>query len=288
MVLRAYKSRPYRDIPFTGIFHLLHTEPYATITDKGICVFNAERITSPMTTNKAVTHYAEGIEVKAPVSAEFAEILTPEALSFVATLSRAFETRREELLQRRAVRQAELNAGKLPDFLPETEHIRNGTWTIAPIPADLQDRRVEITGPVERKMVINALNSGAKVFMADFEDSNTPTWENNLQGQINLRDAVTRTISFTSAEGKKYQLDERTGALFVRPRGWHLVEKGLLVDGDPISGSLFDLGLFFFHNAKKLVAQGSGPYFYLPKMESHLEARLWHDVFNYAQDELGL
>jgi len=229
-----------------------------------------------------------GVEIKGPVIGEHTEILTRDAIEFLAELARKFDDRRRELLEQRVARQQEIAKGRLPDFLPETKEIREGDWTVAPIPNDLQDRRVEITGPVERKMVINALNSGANVFMADFEDSNTPTWENNLQGQINLRDTVTRTISFTSAEGKKYQLAERTGALFVRPRGWHLVEKGLLVDGDPISGSLFDFGLFFFHNAKKLVAQGSGPYFYLPKMESHLEARLWNDVFNYAQDELGL
>jgi len=241
-----------------------------------------------MTTNKAVTHYAEGIEVKAPVSAEFAEILTPEALSFVATLSRAFETRREELLQRRAVRQAELNAGKLPDFLPETEHIRNGTWTIAPIPADLQDRRVEITGPVERKMVINALNSGAKVFMADFEDAHSPTWDATIQGQINVRDAIDRTISYTSPEGKDYQLNEKIATLLVRPRGWHLNEKHVFVDAKPVSGGIFDFGLYFFHNAKRLLNKGMGPYFYLPKLESHLEARLWNDVFVLAQDTLGI
>jgi malate synthase len=229
-----------------------------------------------------------GVEIKGPVIGEHTEILTRDAIEFLAELARKFEDRRRELLEQRVARQQEIAKGRLPDFLPETKEIREGDWTVAPIPNDLQDRRVEITGPVERKMVINALNSGANVFMADFEDSNTPTWENNLQGQINLRDAVTRTISFTSAEGKKYQLAERTSALFVRPRGWHLVEKGLLVDGNPISGSLFDFGLFFFHNAKKLAQQGSGPYFYLPKMESHLEARLWNDVFNYSQDELGL
>ena len=229
-----------------------------------------------------------GVEIKGPIIGEHKDILTRDAMEFLAELARKFEDRRRELLERRVARQQEIAKGRLPDFLPETKEIREGDWTVAPIPDDLQDRRVEITGPVERKMVINALNSGANVFMADFEDSNTPTWENNLQGQINLRDAVTRTISFTSAEGKKYQLAERTATLFVRPRGWHLVEKGLLVDGNPISGSLFDFGLFFFHNAKELAPQGSGPYFYLPKMESHLEARLWNDVFNFAQDELGL
>ena len=229
-----------------------------------------------------------GVEIRGPVIGAHAEILTQEAIEFLAKLARKFEDRRQELLERRVVRQREISEGRLPDFLPETKEIREGDWTVAPIPDDLQDRRVEITGPVERKMVINALNSDANVFMADFEDSNTPTWENNLQGQINLRDAVACAISFTSPEGKKYQLAERTATLFVRPRGWHLLEKHLLVDGSPISGSLFDFGLFFFHNAKELAAQGSGPYFYLPKMESHLEARLWNDVFIFAQDELGL
>src|SRR5262245_2317119 len=229
-----------------------------------------------------------GVEIRGPDIGAHTEILTQEAREFLAKLARKFEDRRRELLEQRIVRQRELSEGALPNFLPETKEIRGSDWTVAPIPNDLLDRRVEITGPVERKMVINALNSGATVFMADFEDSNTPTWENNLQGQINLRDAVTRAISFTSPEGKKYQLAEKTATLFVRPRGWHLAEKHLLVDGKPVSGSLFDFGLFFFHNAKEMVAQGRGPYFYLPKMESHLEARLWNDVFNFAQDELGL
>src|SRR6266496_54683 len=241
-----------------------------------------------MTTNKAVPHYAEGIEVKAPISAEFAEILTPEALNLVATLSRAFEARREELLARRAARQVDLNAGKLPDFLPETADIRAGTWTIAPFPDDIQDRRVEITGPVDRKMVINALNSGAKVFMADFEDSHTPTWEGNIEGHINLRDAVNRTIEFTSPEGKPYRLQEKTATLLVRPRGWHLQEKHVLIDGKPVSGGIFDFALYFFHNVKTLLAKGTGPYFYLPKLENHLEARLWNDIFVLAQQELGI
>src|SRR5262245_41660323 len=229
-----------------------------------------------------------GVEIKGPVIGEHTEILTRDTIEFLAKLARKFEDRRRELLERRALRQLEIAEGRLPDFLPETKEIRESDWTVAPIPNDLQDRRVEITGPVERKMIINALNSGANVFMADFEDSNTPTWENNLDGQINLRDAVRRAITFTSMEGKKYQLAEKTATLFVRPRGWHLVEKSLLVDGKPISASLFDFGLFFFHNAEKLVGQGSGPYFYLPKMESHLEARVCTAVFNFAQDELGL
>ncbi len=238
-----------------------------------------------MTTSK---HSLQNIEIKGEITPEFAEILTPEALNFVATLVRAFSDRREELLQRRAQRQAEIDAGKMPDFLPETEHIRASDWTIAPVPADLQDRRVEITGPVERKMVINALNSGAKVFMADFEDSFAPTWEGAIQGQINVRDAVNRTITFSNPDGKQYTLNEKTATLLVRPRGWHLFEKHVLIDGKPISGGIFDFGLYFFHNAKTLIDKGTGPYFYLPKLENHLEARLWNDVFVLAQQELGI
>ncbi|GIV32709.1 MAG: malate synthase [Chitinophagales bacterium] len=231
----------------------------------------------------------KGVEIKAEVTPEFAEILTPQALEFVAGLHRKFNARRKELLDKRQVRQKELDAGKFPDFLPETRSIRESEWTVAPLPMDLLDRRVEITGPVERKMIINALNSGAKVFMADFEDSNSPTWYNNIQGQINLRDAVNRTITYEDpASGKFYKLNDKIATLLVRPRGWHLVEKHVLVDGEPVSGSLFDFGLYFFHNAKNLIAKGTGPYFYLPKMESHLEARLWNDVFVYAQNELGI
>jgi len=232
--------------------------------------------------------YQEGIEIRGPITAEFAEILTPEAMAFVATLVRTFSGRREELLQRRVQRQAEIDAGKMPDFLPETEHIRQGNWTVAPIPDDLQDRRVEITGPAERKMTINALNSGAKVFMADFEDAHSPTWEGTIQGHINLRDAINRTISYTGPEGKQYSLQEKTATLLVRPRGWHLQEKHVLIDGQPISGGIFDFGLYFFHNVKSLLERGTGPYFYLPKLENHLEARLWNDVFVLAQDELGI
>ncbi len=232
--------------------------------------------------------FTEGIEIKGPVTPEYAQILTPEALSFVAKLVRAFSGRRDELLQKRVQRQAEIDAGKMPDFLPETEHIRKGDWTIAPVPSDLQDRRVEITGPSERKMIINALNSGAKVFMADFEDSLSPTWENIVEGQINLRDAVNRTISFTSPEGKQYFLQDQTATLLVRPRGWHLSEKHILVDGKQIPGGILDFGLYFFHNAKTRLEKGTGPYFYLPKLESHLEARLWNDVFVMAQNELGI
>ena len=229
-----------------------------------------------------------GVEVRGEVKAQFAEILTPDALAFVAKLHRNFNTRRLECLQRRQERQAALDRGDTLDFLPETKQIREGDWTCAPIPADLRDRRVEITGPTDRKMVINALNSGAKMFMADFEDANSPTWENMIEGQINLRDAIRRTINFTSPEGKAYQLMDKVAVLLVRPRGWHLVERHLLVDGEPIAGGLFDFGIYFFHSAKELIARGSGPYFYLPKMESHLEARLWNDVFKLAQDEIGI
>src|SRR5579875_771141 len=229
-----------------------------------------------------------GVQITGLVTPEYAQILTPEALAFVASLQRKFNDRRLELLRKRDERQAALNNGARFDFLPETAEIRSAEWTVAAIPDDLQDRRVEITGPVERKMIINALNSGAKVFMADFEDANSPTWENNIQGQINLCDAVRRTITFDSPEGKHYTLNEKTATLLVRPRGWHLVEKHMQVDGQPVSASLFDFGLYFFHNAKELLARGTGPYFYLPKMESHLEARLWNDVFEMAQDALGI
>ncbi len=230
-----------------------------------------------------------GVEIVAPVSPAYAEVLTPEALAFVARLARMFETRRQALLVARDERQAAIDAGDLPDFLPETAAIREGRWRAAPIPGDLLDRRVEITGPVDRKMVINALNSGANVYMADFEDANAPTWANNVEGQINLRDAVRRTISYTAPDsGKHYRLNERTATLMVRPRGWHLTEKHVLVDERPISASLFDFGLTFFHNARELLDRGSGPYFYLPKLENHLEARLWNDVFLVAQDELGI
>ena len=239
-------------------------------------------------TNQNLSHYPSGVEIRGSITPEFAEIVTPDAMNFVATLNRAFADRRAWLLQRRAQRQAEIDSGILPDFLPETEHIRNSDWTAAPIPDDLQDRRVEITGPVERKMVINALNSGAKVFMADFEDSHTPTWDGSIQGHINLRDAINRTIEYTGPEGKQYRLQEKIATLLVRPRGWHLPEKHVLIDGKPISGGIFDFALYFFHNAKTLIDKGTGPYFYLPKLESHLEARLWNDVFVLAQQELGI
>ena len=215
-------------------------------------------------------------------------ILTPDAIQFVTKILQEFSERRENLLQKRIERQKELDAGKLPDFLASTETIRKSDWRVAPIPKDLQDRRTEITGPVDRKMVINALNSGAKVFMADFEDATSPTWENLIEGQINLRDAIQRKIDFTAPNGKKYALQEKIATLMVRPRGWHLPEKHVLFNGKPASGSLFDFSLFFFHNARTLLEKGSGPYFYLPKMESHLEARLWNDVFNFAQDMLNI
>ncbi|MDE3840814.1 malate synthase A [Bacillus methanolicus] len=229
-----------------------------------------------------------GIEIVGSMKLGYEEILTTEALNFIEELEKKFGPRRKELLQLRQKRQEEINQGKLPDFLPETEHIRNGDWTIAPLPDDLRDRRVEITGPTDRKMIINALNSGAKVFMADCEDATSPTWENIVEGQINLRDAANRTISFENPNGKKYELNEKTAVLLVRPRGLHLEEKHLLLDGKPISGSFFDFGMYFFHNAKNLIARGTGPYFYLPKLESHLEARLWNDVFVYSQEKLGI
>ncbi len=229
-----------------------------------------------------------GVEIRGPEVAASREVLTPEAVGFVADLQRAFGARRAELLRRRVAVQADLDAGDLPDFLPGTREIREADWSVAPIPGDLQDRRVEITGPVDRKMVINALNSGANVFMADFEDANSPTWANNLEGQLNLRDAVHRTITFRSPAGKDYRLDAQVATLFVRPRGWHLHEPHLLVDGAPVSGSLFDFGLFFFHNAHEQLRRGTGPYFYLPKLESHREARLWNDVFDFAQDRLDV
>src|SRR5216117_191364 len=229
----------------------------------------------------------QDLTVTGRVTAQFAEILTAEALDFIAKLHRQFEPRREELLARRAARQREFDDGRLPDFLPETRQVRENDWKIAAQPKDMLDRRVEITGPTDRKMVINALNSGASTFMADFEDANCPTWHNMVEGQINLRDAVRRTISFEQS-GKRYRLQDRTAVLIPRPRGWHLDEKHLHVDGKAVAGAFFDFGLFFFHNAKELIARGSGPYFYLPKMESHLEARIWNDAFKLAQDEVGI
>ena len=231
---------------------------------------------------------AHGIELKSPIPAATAHILSEGALYFVAKLAREFQPTREKLLARRAERQMEIDGGVFPDFLFTTHHIReDNSWKVASIPADLMDRRTEITGPVDRKMVINALNSGAKVFMADFEDATSPTWKNLTEGQANLFDAVRRTISFATPE-KEYKLNAQTATLMVRPRGWHLPEKHMLVDGKPVSASLFDFGLFFYHNARELLQRGSGPYFYLPKLESHLEARLWNDVFNFAQDALDI
>ena len=229
-----------------------------------------------------------GIEIHARVTPEQSTIVTPHALAFVAKLARKFEGRRRELMALRARRQAEFDAGRWPDFLPETLNVRNGDWTVGSIPRDLMDRRVEITGPTDRKMVINALNSGASVFMADFEDSNTPTWDNLTEGQVNLRDAVNRTISYASPEGRRYELGAGTAALMVRPRGWHLLENHVWIDGAPVAGAIFDFALYFFHNAKSLLARNSGPYFYLPKLESHLEARLWNEIFVTAQRELGV
>src|SRR6266436_3603384 len=227
------------------------------------------------------------ISVLGRVSAEFAEILTEKALDFIADLHRRFDPRRQDLLARRAARQKEFDRGKLPDFLPDTRKTRAQEWRVAPQPKDLLDRRVELTGPTDRKMVINALNSGASTFMADFEDANCPTWANMIEGQVNLHDAVRGIISFVQ-EGKTYRLKSEVAVLIPRPRGWHLNEKHLLVDGKPVSGAIFDFALYFFHNAKELLARGTGPYFYLPKMESHLEARLWNDIFKFAQEELGV
>jgi malate synthase len=228
------------------------------------------------------------LEIRAPAVRGSEKILTPAAQDFLAELHRRFNPRRKELLARRVERQARFSAGEKPDFLPETRSVREANWQVAPVPADLQDRRVEITGPTERKMVINALNSGAKVFMADFEDANTPTWQNLIEGHVNLIDAVSRTITFDNPDGRVYRLNDVTATLLVRPRGWHLPEKHVVIDGEPMSGSLFDFGLYFFHNAKALLQRGSGPYFYLPKMESHLEARLWDEVFSFAEEQAGV
>ena len=229
-----------------------------------------------------------GLELCSPLPDHCEEVLNPDALRFLEMLLREFEPQRAELLCRRAARQHEFDKGKFPDFLAKTEHIRQAEWSVASVPGDLQDRRVEITGPTDRKMIINALNSGASVYMADFEDANAPTWRNLIEGQRNLCETVNGTIAFASPEGKQYRLNEKTATLMVRPRGWHLPEKHILLDGKPVSASLVDFGLFFFHNARKLLDRGSGPYFYLPKMESHLEARLWNEVFLAAQDDLNI
>lgn len=238
-----------------------------------------------------VPHYPcpPGVSVEGEWSEAFGAILNTDALSFLAHLHRNYNATRLRLLARRETRQREIDEGQLPDFLPETASIRADDWEIAPIPADLQDRRVEITGPSsDRKMVINALNSGAKCFLVDFEDANSPTFANSIQGQVNLFDAIRRTIDFTSPDGKQYTLQDKTAVLIARPRGWHLLEKHILVDGEPMSGALVDFGLYVFHNAKELLHRNSGPYFYLPKLESHLEARLWNDVFCDAERYLGL
>ena len=228
------------------------------------------------------------IEVRAPLADRFEEILTDDALAFVGALHERFEPSRRDLLRLRAERRERLAAGEMLDFLDETREVREGDWRVAPSPDDLQDRRVEITGPTQRKMVINALNSGARGFMADFEDSNSPTWANMVGGHVNLSDAIARTIEFDSPDGKEYRLDDQVATLLVRPRGWHLPERHLVADGDPIAGALCDFGFHFFHNARPLLDAGSGPYFYLPKLESHLEARLWNEVFEFAQESLGV
>ena len=230
-----------------------------------------------------------GVKITGRMGPHYDEILSVPALEFLADLHRQFDARRLQLLAARAERQKRFDAGELPDFLPQTRDIRERDWKIAPIPQDLLDRRVEITGPVDRKMVVNALNSGANVYMADFEDANSPTWANNIEGQINLKDRWTGKIDFTDKQsGKRYALGSKTAVLVPRPRGWHLVEEHLHIDGKPISGALFDFGLYFFHNAKTLIEKGTGPYFYLPKLETHQEARLWNDVFVHAQERLGI
>ena len=228
------------------------------------------------------------MEITRRSSPESAQVLTPDALSFLEKLEHEFGARRCDLLEARSERQKEIDGGHLPDFLAGTAGVRESEWTVAPVPDDLQDRRVEITGPTDRKMMINALNSGASVFMADFEDANSPTWKNMIEGHINLRDAIERTITFTSPEGKEYRLNEQVAVLMVRPRGWHLVEKHARVDGEPMSASLFDFGLHLCHNARRLIDRGSGPYFYLPKLEGHEEARLWDDVLSFSEQKLGL
>jgi malate synthase len=235
------------------------------------------------------TELLQGVAVLGALTAGYDRVLTADAIAFVADLERKFGPERRRLLARRAEIQRRLDTGWKPDFPPETKAVREADWRVAPVPRDLQDRRIEITGPTDRKMVINALNCGADVYMADFEDATTPSWDNLIEGQANLIDAVRRRITFADQEtGRRYALKDKTAVLFVRPRGWHLPEKHVLVDGEPISGALFDFGLFFFHNAEELTARGTGPYFYLPKIESHLEARLWNEVFLYAQSQLGL
>ncbi|MEM6530581.1 MAG: malate synthase A, partial [Chloroflexota bacterium] len=231
--------------------------------------------------------YPDGVEITGEIKPGYEDILMAEAVAFIAKLERAFGQRRRELLALRVERQKEIDAGKMPAFLEETEHIREGDWQVAPTPPAIQKRWVEITGPTDRKMVINALNSGADVFMTDFEDSNVPTWDNMVEGQINLRDAIRGDIRLEQ-KGKVYELNDQIATLLVRPRGWHLEEPHVRVDGKPMSGALFDFGLYFFHNVKQLLENGAGPYYYLAKLENHLEARLWNDAFVMAQDELGI
>jgi malate synthase len=241
-----------------------------------------------MKTEIAAQTLMPGVELRGKLTGAHREILSPEAVEFFVRLHREFNPRRLQLLELRKVRQAAIDKGDLPNFLPETKGVREASWQVAPVPADLQNRRVEITGPVDRKMVINALNSGANCFMADFEDAHSPTWEGTLDGQLNMRDAVRGTIAFASPEGKQYKLNPQVATLLVRPRGWHLSEKHVLVDKERASASIFDFALYFFHNARERVQKGSGVYFYLPKMEHHLEARLWNDIFLRAQELRGL
>src|ERR1700723_110979 len=256
-----------------------------TQSSNSVCEHSAERAMISLMDPTSVANHTTESDALSEIEAG---ILTPDVRAFLLKLASRFEPRRQQLLARRRSVQDDIDNGKFPDFLPETAALRQKEWKVAPIPKDLLDRRVEITGPVDRKMIINALNSGASVYMADFEDSNTPTWTNNIEGQHNLRDAIRGTIQYESPEGKKYRLGKSLATLMVRPQGWHLDEKHFLVDGKPISGALFDFGLFFFHNARALLAKGTGPYFYLPKLENHQEAGLWNDVFCFAQDELGI
>jgi malate synthase len=276
-------------------YHAEFVQP-AEYTDGAPNRFDPERVQQGdemSSTNVAIQTnllaQSEGVLIEADANPEFDDILTPEALGFVAMLERRFGAQRRRLLAHREDVQARLDAGENPDFLAATAKVRDAEWTVAPLPGDLLDRRVEITGPVDRKLVINALNSGASVFMADFEDATTPTWTDLVEGQINLRDAARGSIEFTDpTSGKDYSLNDKVATLLVRPRGWHLPEKHVVVDGQPMSGSLFDFGLYFFHCAKALMGRGTGPYFYLPKLESHVEARLWNDVFITAQETLGI
>jgi malate synthase len=248
------------------------------------------RPTPPKPAARPVTSTPKtGVRIVAPAVAGSDQILNAQAIDFIVGLERRFRPDIKRLLAARQERQKRIDGGERPDFLPETVNIRNGDWTVAPVPADLRDRRVEITGPTDRKMVINALNSGASCFMADFEDANSPTWANLIEGQINLRDAVARTIAFKDpTTQKQYRLNPQTAVLIVRPRGWHMPERHVAVDGEPMAGALFDFGLYFFHNARPLIRNGSGPYFYLPKLQSHLEARLWNEIFLHAQRAFGL